>query len=245
MQPWDVPHQAAGSPEPNVHPDRVTVYNMRFCPFAQRTMLTLLAKQIPFDVVNINLKNKPEWFVNNTWGAVSVVRYKGQHVMESMINSDFLDEQFPNFQLHPKDPMEKAKGRLRVEKYSKMAAPFSKILYMQSTAEERQAAWTTLVAKLGEMDAELKMLGTPFFGGLSPGMTDFMIWPMIERLGVMGLMFPGEKFEVPSSLQQYNGWEEAMRAVPAVYQYALTPEQHFQYRQEMKKTSDWNYDFLL
>ena len=44
---------------------QVTVYNMRFCPFAERTMLLLLAKNIPFDVVNINLKKKPEWFVGN------------------------------------------------------------------------------------------------------------------------------------------------------------------------------------
>ena len=46
----------------------------RFCPYAQRTMLTLLAKGVPFEVVNINLKNKPDWFVEKTWGTVSVVR---------------------------------------------------------------------------------------------------------------------------------------------------------------------------
>ena len=51
------------------------LYNVsRFCPYAQRTILTLLAKQVPFEVVNINLKNKPEWFLQNTWGTVSVVR---------------------------------------------------------------------------------------------------------------------------------------------------------------------------
>ena len=101
MLPWNVPHQKAGDPEPKVNPDKVTVYNMRygeilaclvcvcpryekfiiyptlmsrFCPYAQRTMLTLLAKGVPFEVVNINLKNKPDWFVEKTWGTVSVVR---------------------------------------------------------------------------------------------------------------------------------------------------------------------------
>ena len=39
-------------------------------------MLTLLAKGVPFEVVNINLKNKPEWFLQQTWGTVSVVRYR-------------------------------------------------------------------------------------------------------------------------------------------------------------------------
>ena len=39
-------------------------------------MLTLLAKGVPFEVLNINLKNKPEWFLQQTWGTVSVVRYR-------------------------------------------------------------------------------------------------------------------------------------------------------------------------
>ena len=51
-----------------------TLDPVRFCPYAQRTILTLLAKQVPFEVVNINLKNKPEWFLQQTWGTVSVVR---------------------------------------------------------------------------------------------------------------------------------------------------------------------------
>ena len=76
-------------------------------------MLTLLAKGVPFEVVNINLKSKPEWFLQQTWGTVSVVRYrkylrikiakisdklfflqrfKGHFIMESLVNSDFLDE---------------------------------------------------------------------------------------------------------------------------------------------------------
>ena len=84
--------------------------------------------------------------------------------------------------------MEKAKGRLRVEKFTKLTTQFYKIVYMPSTAEERQGHWATLVGKLGEIDAELKMLGTPFFGGQTPNMTDFMIWPWIERLPCMVLL---------------------------------------------------------
>ena len=52
----------------------------------------LLTKNIPFNVVNINLKKKPDWFVEKTWGTVSVVNYKGEYIMESLVNSDFVDE---------------------------------------------------------------------------------------------------------------------------------------------------------
>merc|ERR1712079_997887 len=101
---------------------------MRFCPFAQRTMLVLLEKKVPFNVVNINLSKKPEWFLANTWGTVSVVRHKGAHIMESLVNSDYIDELFPETQLHSKDPLEKAQGRLLVEKFSKIIPKFYGIL---------------------------------------------------------------------------------------------------------------------
>ena len=43
-------------------------------------------------MVNINLKKKPDWFVEKTWGTVSVVKYNGEYIMESLVNSDFVDE---------------------------------------------------------------------------------------------------------------------------------------------------------
>ena len=104
---WDTRHLVDGEPEPVADPNTVMVYNMRctetntifttvlpvrFCPFAERTILALLVKKMPFEVVNINLRSKPAWFLANTWGTCSVVRYGGQHVMESIVNSDFIDE---------------------------------------------------------------------------------------------------------------------------------------------------------
>ena len=120
--------------------------------------------------------------------------------MESLVNSDFVDEvkssikyqlkhflsqQFPEKQLHPKDPIAKAEGRLLVEKLCKFVPFFYKIAYFPASAEERKGHWESLVAKLGEIDAELKKLGTPFFGGDKPSMTDYMIWPWNERLPML------------------------------------------------------------
>lgn len=40
-------HLAAGTVPPKTDPAQVTFYNMRFCPYAQRTALVLMAKNIP------------------------------------------------------------------------------------------------------------------------------------------------------------------------------------------------------
>lgn len=96
-----------------------------------------------------------------------------------------MSQQFPEKQLHAKDPIAKAEGRLLVEKLCKFVPFFYKLAYFPATAEERRAHWDSLVAKLGESDAELKKLGTPFFGGDKPSMTDYMIWPWNERLSML------------------------------------------------------------
>ena len=138
-------------------------------------------------MVNINLKSKPEWFLEQTWGTVSVVRHKGKFIMESLINSDYIDEQFPETKLHPADPYERAEGRLLLEKFTKLIPSFYKIYKagQELSSEELQKHWAAITAKLEEMDAELERKGTPFFGGAKPAMVDLMIWPFIERLSVL------------------------------------------------------------
>ncbi len=54
---FNTKHLAAGTPPPATDPSRLTLYNMRFCMYAHRSVLALLAKGVPFDVVNVNLKN--------------------------------------------------------------------------------------------------------------------------------------------------------------------------------------------
>ncbi len=39
-------HLKTGAPEPELNPDKITIFNMRFCPYAERAMLVALAKGI-------------------------------------------------------------------------------------------------------------------------------------------------------------------------------------------------------
>lgn len=34
---------------------------MLYCPYAERARLVLKLKNVPHDIVNVDLKNKPEW----------------------------------------------------------------------------------------------------------------------------------------------------------------------------------------
>uniref|UniRef100_A0A5F8G8W1 Glutathione S-transferase omega n=1 Tax=Monodelphis domestica TaxID=13616 RepID=A0A5F8G8W1_MONDO len=111
-----------GSSPPGPVPDGVIrVYSMRFCPFAQRTLLVLKAKGIKHEIININLKNKPDWFFKkNPFGLVPVLETsQGQLIYESVITCEYLDETYPK-KLFPEDPYEKAFQKMILELFSKV-----------------------------------------------------------------------------------------------------------------------------
>uniref|UniRef100_A0A8C6MLH1 Glutathione S-transferase omega n=1 Tax=Moschus moschiferus TaxID=68415 RepID=A0A8C6MLH1_MOSMO len=112
-----------GSAPPGPVPEGlIRVYSMRFCPFAKRTLLVLRAKGIRHEVININLKNKPEWFFKkNPSGLVPVLETSlGQLICESAITCEYLDEAYPGKKLLPGDPYEKACQKMVFESFSKV-----------------------------------------------------------------------------------------------------------------------------
>uniref|UniRef100_A0A6I8NFU1 Glutathione S-transferase omega n=1 Tax=Ornithorhynchus anatinus TaxID=9258 RepID=A0A6I8NFU1_ORNAN len=112
-----------GSAPPGPVPEGlIRVYSMRFCPYAKRTLLVLNAKGIKHEVVNINLKNKPEWFFQkHPLGQVPVLETsKGQLIYESSITCEYLDEAYPEKKLFPDDPYEKAYQKMIFNQFSKI-----------------------------------------------------------------------------------------------------------------------------
>ncbi|XP_021569625.1 glutathione S-transferase omega-1 isoform X3 [Carlito syrichta] len=114
---------ARGSAPPGPVPEGlIRVYSMRFCAFAERTLLVLNAKGIRHEVININLKNKPDWFFKkNPLGLVPVLENsQGQLIYESAITCEYLDEAYPGKKLLPDDPYEKACQKMVFELFSKV-----------------------------------------------------------------------------------------------------------------------------
>uniref|UniRef100_A0A8D1QKE6 Glutathione S-transferase omega n=1 Tax=Sus scrofa TaxID=9823 RepID=A0A8D1QKE6_PIG len=112
-----------GSAPPGPVPEGlIRVYSMRFCPFAQRTLLVLNAKGIRHQVININLKNKPEWFFQKHPSRLVPVleNSQGQLIYESAITCEYLYEAYPGKKLLPDDPYEKACQKMVFELSSKV-----------------------------------------------------------------------------------------------------------------------------
>jgi len=241
---WDVEHLAEGSSKPALDPDQVYIYNMRFCPYAQRGVLVLLAKNVSFKVININLKKKPDWFVGETFGKVPVLLYKGDIIPESLIVSDLVDEMFAGPKMTPEDPIQKAKDRVLLEVFNRVVTFYYKSVFSVNNddASSRAAILKEISANLQLLMDELVKRGTPYFSGPQAGMVDYMMWPWIERLGLLDKL--GLPFVAPVQLEAY---EKAMWQTDAVKRYGLNTDVHWLFMKQYvdKKADNIDYDFLL
>lgn len=168
---------------------------MRFCPYAQRAHLVLDAKRIPHHIVNIHLKQKPEWLTEYSRlgkvPAIGLVNEPGKpYIHESLIIADYLDDKYNDVRpLYPADPLAKVQDRLWLERFNNgiVASFFAIVMHGQKKVDE-------LSVQVDEFEAELKRRGQRFFSSSdAPGMLDYMIWPFVERLELMQHL-DGDKF---------------------------------------------------
>lgn len=178
---FDTKHLSKGDPLPPYN-GKLRVYNMRFCPFAQRTMLAILAKQIDCDVINVDLADKPEWLTSKSpFGKVPALEIDdSKTICESLITVEYLDQVYPQRPLLPKDPYQQAIDKIIVQSTGPIESLYIKqVKFPESITEDNYIAYHKA---LQFIEDNLKIRNTKFIGGNEPGYADYMIWPFFERL---------------------------------------------------------------
>ncbi|KAJ9590882.1 hypothetical protein L9F63_016087, partial [Diploptera punctata] len=234
-------HLGNDSVIPNFTAGLVVLYSMRFCPYGQRVQMVLEAKKIPYDVVYINLMDKPSWYLErNPLGKVpSLEKNPGKCIYESLIVADYLDEEYPQTPLHSKDPMQKAKDRILVEQFSKVIQDMYK-LYQNISKETFQ----NLLTELDCFEKELISRQTFFFGGNSPGMLDYMIWPWFERIGLLKCI-GGNGFGLfEDRFPELIAWRDRMKDDDPVKVTYLEPDIHARFI-ESRKSGKPDFDLCF
>ncbi|XP_072017547.1 glutathione S-transferase omega-1-like [Amphiura filiformis] len=207
-------HLKKGDPCPPLEPGVLRLYSMKFCPFAERTRLVLQAKNIPHEIVNIKLWDKPEWFADkNPITKVPVLEQVGNIVYESLIVADCLDELYPDQRpLYSKDVYQKAQDKMVIAFFEdKVIGTFYKS--RQAWGKDQEAT-DKLLTEFGKLNEKLKNRGTTFFGGDQPGMVDFMLWPFIVRVKSYWVL--GENVDLPDSFAFLQAWKAHMMEDPTV-----------------------------
>ena len=159
------------------------LYSARGCPFAHRTRLVLLEKQLSHQLIEIDLAREPAKLAAlSPFARVPVLEHAGRHVCEANVISEYLEEVFPERPLLPPTPHERARTRVWMDFANARLFPSFKQLHVGATREARAAARSELEVALARLEGEARRAALgPFWFGAEPSLLDFTLYPMFEH----------------------------------------------------------------
>jgi stringent starvation protein A len=96
----------------------ITLYDADRCPYCARVRIVLAEKDVEYETVAIDLRDRPEWiYEKNPLGKVPVLEEDTFVLPESEVIMEYLDERYPEPALLPADPAERALARLTIERF--------------------------------------------------------------------------------------------------------------------------------
>jgi len=163
----------------------LVLYDAARCPYCARVRIALAEKGVEFEVVEIDLSDRPCWlYEKNATGRVPVLEEDGRPLPESAVIMEFLEERYPEPPLLPADPADRALARLVIFRADELTDPY----YAVRRGEE--GAEAELDSALGRLDAGLA--GRPFLGGEDYGLADIAYVPWLLRArDILGVSLDG------------------------------------------------------
>ena len=149
----------------------------------QRAVILMRAKKVEFDVTYINLREKPDWFLEiSPHGKVPVLVVEDQPLFESNAIAEFLDEVVPP-RLHPEDPIDRARHRAWTDFVPDFAKALSGVYYTRTReeVEEGLAQAPKRVQRLEEAVERERGNDGPFFSGDTLCLVDAAYAPFFQR----------------------------------------------------------------
>ena len=195
-------------------PQRLRLISHKLCPYVQRAVIVATEKGMPFERVDIDLANKPDWFLAiSPTGKVPVLEVtlaagRGVVLFESAVIAEYLDE-ISGERLLAADPLERARERAFVELASTVLADIAR-LYSAATERSFEDAAATLKDRLAHVGRELT---GPWFAGDRFGLVDAAFAPAFRYLDVF------ERYagvNVLDTLPKVRGWANALAKRPSV-----------------------------
>ena len=165
----------------------MTLYSGTTDPFSHRCRIVLFEKGMDFEVIDVDLYNKPEDVaVINPYNRVPVLVDRELVLYESNIINEYIDERFPHPQLMPPDPIMRARARQLLHTFEQEL--FSHIETLEAGgkgADRSRAAVRDQLVQFAPVFAKQKfMLGEEF------SMLDVAIAPLLWRLEHYGIELP-------------------------------------------------------
>ncbi|MHC2217486.1 glutathione S-transferase [Rhizobium leguminosarum] len=189
---------------------KLTLVSHHLCPYVQRAAIALLEKGVPFERINIDLANKPDWFLQiSPLGKVPLLRIEEEDgskamLFESSVICEYLEETQPGVALHPKHPLTRARHRGWMEFGSSVLSD----LWGYETAQDAdplEAKRKALIAKFATLEGVLT--DGPYFAGDDFSLVDAVFAPVFRYFDLFDTLGDSGIFE---GLERVARWRKAL-----------------------------------
>lgn len=165
----------------------MNLYSGTTDPFSHRCRIVLYEKGMDFQIIDVDMFNKPEDLaVINPHNRVPVLVERDLILYEPNIINEYIDERFPHPQLMPPDPIMRAKARQLLLGLEREV--FSHIETLErslKTADKSRQVVRDRLTELAPVVAKQKFLLSDEFS-----MLDVAIAPLLWRLELYGIELP-------------------------------------------------------
>src|SRR6201994_4297165 len=182
----------------------------KLCPYLQRAVIALTEKGVPFERIDIDLANKPDWFLKiSPLGRTPVLVVRDHAVFESAVILEYLEETQAG-PLHPSNALVRAEHRSWIEFGS---AVLNDIAGLYSAADE-----TAFKAKAAQVEGrfargESRLAAAPWFDGEIFSLVDAVFGPVFRYFDVFDAI--GD-FGILVGKPKLARWRAALAARPSV-----------------------------
>ncbi len=197
----------------------MTLYSGTTDPYSHRCRIVLFEKGMDFQVIDVDLANKPEDLaIINPHNEVPVLVERDLVLQQANIINEYIDERFPHPQLMPADPVMRARARLFLHNFEEQL--FDHIADVetsnQKVADKARATIRDNLTQIVPLFSKQQyILGDEF------SMLDVAIAPLLWRLGHYGIELPKQAapllkyaeriFSRPAYIEAMTPSEKAMR----------------------------------
>ena len=199
----------------------------------------MIEKEIPFELTEVDLRNKPDWFLAvSPYGKVPVIVDDGQTIYESAIINEYLDEKYISIPMMPEEPVERAKARIWMDYCTNKYLTLSRKLLVDHGNEELQTENKKKMKEsliYIEKECFEKNANGPFWLGNNISLVDLHYAPFFERFGAFKELFG---VEWPEECIKISDWWSAIQKRDSYKMTVLPTEEHVDlYRSIMQNMS--------
>lgn len=204
----------------------------KLCPYVQRAVIALTEKGTAFERIDIDLANKPDWFLAiSPLGKTPVLQVGDTAIFESAVILEYLEETQPK-PLHPADPLTRAEHRAWIEFGS---AVLNDIAGFYTAVDE--ATFKAKTAQLEQRFARLeaRVVAAPWFDGENFSLVDAVFGPVFRYFDVFDEI---ADFGILEGKPKLARWRKALAARQSV-RSAVRPDYPTLLRDFIDRRKSW------